>query len=57
MGFNCNNRDPEDLAQNMSALIQNNGLRIAYGNNARKCAEEKFDRKNSYEKIIKAILE
>lgn len=57
MGFNCNNRDPEDLAQNMAALIQNSGLRIAYGNNARKCAEEKFDRKNSYGKIIKAILE
>ncbi len=57
MGFNCNNKDPEDLEQKIAVLIQNNELRIAYGKNARKCAEEKFDRKNSYRKIIEAILE
>ena len=33
-----------------------NALRLEMGQNARRCAEEQFDRKNSYSRIIDTIL-
>lgn len=55
MGFNCNNNDAQDLAEKMMILIGDSGLRREMGRNARRCAEEKFDRENSYNKLIDII--
>lgn len=57
MGFNCNNEDADDMAEKIEMLILDEALRIEMGKNARRCAEERFDRKNSYSEIIKCILE
>ena len=56
MGFNCNNNDPEDLADKLGRLAADPELRITMGKNARRCAEEKFDRKNSYKALISEII-
>lgn len=55
MGFNCNNGDADDVAHKLSALIQNDKLRIEMGSNARKCAYDKFNRKISYQGIMDVI--
>lgn len=57
MGFNCEPECPKDLAKKMLELMKNESLRIQMGKNARKCAEEKFDRKSSYMEIMKEVLE
>lgn len=57
MGFNCNNNDSRDLAEKMLILIGDKRLRSVMGANARKCAEEKFDRRNSYKVITDVIGE
>lgn len=56
MGFNCNNGDVKGLADKLQRLIEDKKLRFEMGNNARRCAEEKFDRQNSYKEIIDVIL-
>lgn len=48
MGFNCRNGDSKDLAEKINILLCDEKLRERMGNNARRCATEKFDRKNSY---------
>lgn len=53
MGFNCNNAN--DLADKLKILITDKKLRRQMGFNARKCAEDKFDRKHTYSEIIKII--
>ena len=55
MGFNCKNEDPMDLADKLAILLADEQLRKKMGANARKCAEEKFDRKNTYKKIYEII--
>lgn len=55
MGFNCNNDDPNDIKDKIQLLAIDKGLRIIQGNNARKCATEKFDRSNTYFEIIETI--
>lgn len=55
MGFNCKNNDAEDLARQMQILVKNKALRQKMGLNARKCAEERFDRKNSYQEILDIV--
>lgn len=57
MGFNCQNGNAEELADKLQLLIENEKIRFEMGVNARRCAMEKFDRSNSYRKLIKAILE
>jgi glycosyltransferase involved in cell wall biosynthesis len=57
MGFNCHNGDADDMAEKLERLIQDKSLRLQMGANARRCAEEKFDRKHSYQEILKAIVE
>ena len=57
MGFNCRSENPEDLAKKILILSKDKDLRIEMGKNARKCAEERFDRKNSYKEIINLIME
>lgn len=55
MGINCGCENSEDVAMQLDCLIRNEHKRNELGNNARKCAEEKFDRSNSYKYIISAI--
>ena len=52
MGFNCKNGDAEGLADRIELLIKNKELRMKMGKNARICAEEQFDRRNSYKTIL-----
>ena len=56
MGLNCKCGDCLDLAEKMIMLLKNEELRVEMGNNALKCARDKFDRKNSYKDIINEIL-
>ncbi|MDD6400228.1 MAG: glycosyltransferase family 4 protein [Lachnospiraceae bacterium] len=55
MGLNCNNEDANDMALKIEKFILDEKLRIEMGKNARRCAEEKFDRKKSYVKILSII--
>lgn len=55
MGFNCINSDAEDVSQKLKILLDDKNLRLLMGDNARKCAEEKFDRETSYNEIINCI--
>lgn len=57
MGWNCKNNDPQDVANKMKVLIKDEELRIKMGRNARRCAEENFDREKTYQKIITVIEE
>ena len=57
MGFNCENGNPEDLAVKLKALIEDAQQRKEMGKGARKCAEERFDRRSTYETLISVILE
>lgn len=56
MGINCANGNIEELANAIVFLMNNTNERINMGKNARRCAEEKFDRKNIYTKILRIIL-
>jgi len=55
MGINCRNGDAIDVAKALRKLIVDKELRSKMGNNARKCAEECFDRKTSYLNLLNAI--
>ena len=55
MGFNCKNGDPKDMAEKMERLIYDEKLRLEMGKNARRCAQERFDRKYTYTKLAKII--
>lgn len=57
MGLNCVNGNAEDLAEKLQVLIEDKNLRIEMGRNARRCAEEKFNRQRSYKELIDCILE
>lgn len=55
MGFNCSNSNAEDLAEKIKLLAGDPSLRIEMGANARRCAEERFNRKNTYRLLTAAI--
>lgn len=55
MGLNCNNADPADLAGKLKYLLDDPALRQEMGKNARRCAEDKFDRNRTYAAIIRCI--
>ena len=55
MGLNCENGDAERLAECIQQLIVSPELRREMGINARRCAEEKFDRQITYQEIINTI--
>jgi len=52
MGLNSINNDPSDMADKLETLISDHTLRVSMGENARRCATEKFDRKTTYNEII-----
>ena len=56
MGFNCRNGDAADLAEKLGKLADDPELREEMGRNARRCAEEKFDRAGSYRKLAEVLL-
>lgn len=55
MGFNCASGDAADLADKLSCLINDPALRQTMGRNARRCAEERFDRAHSYQTLVEVI--
>lgn len=55
MGFNVKNNDAEEFAEKLGLLIKDEKLRIQMGHGARRCAEERFDRKATYKKLIEQI--
>ena len=57
MGFNCRCGDPQDLAEKLAILIGDETLRREMGENARRCAIERFDREHSYQALIDAITD
>lgn len=56
MGFNCANGSPEDMAEKLRRLLDDASLREEMGRGARRCAEERFDRKSSYRALEDAIV-
>lgn len=56
MGLNCNNNDSKDLAEKLKNILEDCELKEKMGNNSRRLAEEKFDRKNTYDTIYETIL-
>lgn len=55
MGFNCKNGDFSDVSKKIELLINDAQMRKTMGQNARKCAEERFNRKKTYKTIISII--
>lgn len=55
MGFNCKKSDSVDMAEKLTKLINDKELRLTMGKNARRCAEEKFDRSNTYRKVMNCL--
>ena len=55
IGYNCENNNAEDLACKIEILYNNKELREKLGKNNRKLAEEKFDRKITYQKIVDLV--
>ncbi len=56
MGFNCDNSNPSDLAEKIKKLVFDVSLRKQMGRNARKCAEELFNRNNQYQVLVNVIV-
>lgn len=56
MGLNCKNGDPADLAEKLRMLLDDPELCRKMGENARRCAEERFDRRNTYPILVDAIV-
>lgn len=55
MGFNCVGTDARDVADRIALLMQDDGLRVQMGKNARRCAEEKFDRARTYPLLVDTV--
>lgn len=55
MGFNCENGNADSVAEKLRLLLNNGDLRSDMGNNARRCADEKFNRENSYRELLDCI--
>ena len=55
MGLNCKNGDAADLADKLLTLLKDGTLRKEMGANARRCAEENFDRAITYRKLTNLI--
>ena len=57
IGINCENNNSIDMANKIYELYNNVNERKEMGRNNRKLAEEKFDRRKTYIKIVKLIEE
>ncbi len=56
MGLNCVNGDAADLAQKLEMLLNDPALCKQMGENARRCAEERFDRRRTYPILVDAVV-
>jgi len=54
-GLNCKCNDAVDIAENLLKLYENETLRKTMGQNNRRLAEDRFDRKQTYKKIVSII--
>lgn len=55
MGFNCENGNANDLAEKLNILCSDDELRKKMGKNARRCAEERFNRSETYKELVSVI--
>lgn len=55
IGFNVQNGDIQDLADKIEILYNDIDARKRFGQNNRKLAEERFDRRKTYQKIVNLI--
>lgn len=55
MGYNSIQGSSKELADKIEKLVKNKELRLKMGKNARKCAEEKFDRAQTYKKLVEVV--
>ena len=55
MGINVDNNNVCKLKEAINYYLSNPGEKSRMGANARKCAEELFDRKKNYKKILNII--
>ena len=55
MGISSEPGDSDALAKAIKKLIENKKLREEMGINARRCAEECFDRRKTYLELVKVI--
>ena len=55
MGFNCVGTGARDVADKIALLMQDADLRAQMGKNARRCAEEKFNRIHTYPLLVQTI--
>jgi glycosyltransferase involved in cell wall biosynthesis len=55
MGLNCKNSSPEDLANSLFRIYEDENLRRDMGKNSRRLAEEKFDRERTYSEIFSLL--
>ena len=55
IGYNYAPEDADTLADLIESLYNNNDLRRVFGVNSRKLAEEKFDRRTSYQEIYSVV--
>lgn len=55
MGVNCDNGHINQIADAIERLMNDADVRKQMGNNTRKCAEDRFNRKESYKRIIRII--
>jgi glycosyltransferase involved in cell wall biosynthesis len=56
-GLNCENGNPADVAEKLQRLCSDKELRETMGENSRRLAREKFDRKATYPEIVELLLE
>ena len=56
MGLNCACGDPADMAKQLAFLLKHPEERERMGKNARRCAEERFDRGTTYQTILDLVL-
>ena len=57
MGFNSVGLGANELAEKIRLLMENAELREKMGKNARRCAEERFNRVNTYANLVNVIKE
>lgn len=56
MGINCRNSDAMDVSMAIEHLVEDEHLRMKMAGNARRCAEERFDRTLRYMALERAII-
>lgn len=56
MGLNCKNGDAADLAEKLNQLLADPELCHRMGENSRRCAQERFDRRATYGQLVQAVV-